>query len=189
MTMTDNTSVSDLYLEHKDTNTGEKFIVQNFEFRTVTSKSRRQFAEFFKFDFGINRVVNYALNVLPSASKTILLNTLYFQINAYKARVESFRYYAKGWDSFNSEPPNEVAIKNALNTLDILKIHSILPVKINASSDEGIIFELLINGNYYLFEFYNDGDIVFLKRENGKSEAFDINNNEIESKILEIKHG
>ncbi len=105
------------------------------------------------------------------------------------ALIKSFRNYPKDWDSFGTEPPNETAVNNSIDALEILTHHELLPDKISPSSEEGIIFEFLINSNYYLLEFCNDGDIIFLKRENENPNVFEIDLNEIENKIFEMKYG
>ena len=103
------------------------------------------------------------------------------------SQISSFKHLSKGWDSYNAEPPNETAVNNSLTALDVLINYSKFPTKISPSADEGIIFEFLSKDNYYLLEFCNDGDMVFLKRINGKTKAFDISISDIESKISEIK--
>jgi len=103
------------------------------------------------------------------------------------SQISSFRDLSKGWNSYSAEPPNETAVNNSLTALDALINYSVFPTKISPSADEGIIFEFLSKTNYYLLEFCNDGDMVYLKRINGKTEAFDISINDIESKINEIK--
>ena len=104
-----------------------------------------------------------------------------------ETQIDSFNDLSKGWDSYNAEPPNNTAVNNALTTLDALEKCSKFPTKISPSADEGILFEFLSKANYYLLEFCNDGDMIFLKRINGKTEAFDTSVNDIESKIDEIK--
>ena len=113
---------------------------------------------------------------------------IHLSFNNYLDKIKSFEYYPKGWDSFDTEPPSKIAIKNAIFALKLTRKHFILPERVNASADEGIIFEFLKGDKYYLIEFYNDGDIVYLKRENTKSEAFDITNAELEGIIKEIKN-
>ncbi len=45
---------------------------------------------------------------------------------------------------------------------------------INPSKEGGVILESSKDGVYYLFEFFNDGDIVFLKRNGQNREVFDL---------------
>ncbi|NVJ46462.1 MAG: hypothetical protein HWE07_05015 [Cytophagia bacterium] len=45
---------------------------------------------------------------------------------------------------------------------------------INPSREGGVILESSKDGTYYLFEFFNDGDIVFLKRNGQNREVFDL---------------
>jgi len=104
-------------------------------------------------------------------------------------QISSLRDLAKGWDSYAAEPPNEKAIRNAMDALNILARQSKFPTKVSPSADEGVIFEFLDGNHYSLLEFCNDGDIVFLKRRNGRTEAFDISSTEIEMRVREIKIG
>jgi len=109
---------------------------------------------------------------------------------ASKARIKSFKEIGENWDSMGSAAPSELSIRNALFALELLKDSMIFPNSINPSSDEGIVFEFSLNKNYFIFEFYNDGDIVFLKdiKDGSVSEpmAFDISSSEIKEKIREI---
>ncbi len=103
-------------------------------------------------------------------------------------RVSSFKNYIKDWDSYGSEPPNETSINRALQALQILRNHRVFPEMVNPSSDEGIVFEFFRGDRYYLFEFYNDGDLIFLRRLGGVRNVEEITVNDIEEKILEIQN-
>ena len=103
-------------------------------------------------------------------------------------RIKSFENYVMDWDSFGSKPPNVTSINHAQHALRMLRHHRIFPEMVNPSSDEGIVFEFFRGDRYYLFEFYNDGDIVFLRREGDERKAEDISINDLEEKILEIKN-
>lgn len=105
------------------------------------------------------------------------------------ADIKSFVNYPPNWDSFGSQPPNEIAIMNAIKGLQILAGNGLFPDKVSPSMEEGIIFEFLLMSNYYLFEFYNDGDIIFLKREDDGLKAMEINLSEFEKKSFEMKYG
>lgn len=113
------------------------------------------------------------------------LNNLLAKLRA-EAQIDSFNDLSKGWDSYNAEPPNETAVNNSLTALDVLENYSLFPTKISPSADGGIIFEFL-SDNYYLLEFCNDGDMVYLKRINDEPEACEISLDNIEDKIKEIK--
>jgi len=103
-----------------------------------------------------------------------------------QSRIDSFLSLTKGWDSYIAESPNTIAIRNAKEALNVLARQSKFPTKVSPSADEGVIFEFLNGNNYFLLEFCNDGDIVFLKRINGRTEAFDISSTEIEMRVGEI---
>lgn len=105
------------------------------------------------------------------------------------ARIKSFKDYPPNWDSFGSEPPNDISINNAIKALEDLKFHELLPTKISPSSEEGVMFEFLIGNHYYLLEFCNSGHIVFLRRENETPKAFEISLAQLEGRIFEMKYG
>jgi hypothetical protein len=81
--------------------------------------------------------------------------------------IKSFLNLKKDWDTYDSEPPNETAVNNALLALKKCKTE---PTLIGPCSDEGITFEYLIGDNYYILEFYNDGDIGYLEDIGNKGE-------------------
>jgi len=107
------------------------------------------------------------------------------------SKILSFKDLPVGFDSYESNPPNDVAIKNAIEAVNIFTKNNFLPDLVVASSEEGVIMEFFrIDYMYYLFEFYNDGDIIFLERgSDNKSEAEEIKIKDIEKKILKIKTG
>jgi len=57
---------------------------------------------------------------------------------------------------------------------------------INPSKDGGVILELTKDSVYYLFEFFNDGDIVFLKRNGQSREVFDLDKKSLIEYIQKI---
>lgn len=112
-------------------------------------------------------------------------NNLIKYLNCLK-RVENFRYLKTDWDSFGSVAPNEIAISNAQKASLKIAKYTFFPEAINPSSDEGILFEYIIKGKYYVFEFFNDGIIVFSgSGENDKAKEIKLEN--IEDEILRIK--
>lgn len=90
-------------------------------------------------------------------------------------KISSFQVLSFGWDSFGSQPPNVTAIANARAALVLLHRKNITVDKISASSDEGIMFEIMHPHRYMMYEFSNDGAIVRLKRnQQGRSDAAEI---------------
>ena len=79
------------------------------------------------------------------------------------AKIETYRDLPRNWNSFDRDPPSELAIKYAITALH--NNFEVLPDRIDPSNDESIIFTYYRNNWYYLIEFYNDGEIVFLKRK------------------------
>lgn len=78
-------------------------------------------------------------------------------------------------------PPNQTAQDLALHTLEVLKVNKVLPSLINSTDDNSLIFEFFINDKFYLIEFYNSGEIVYLRRIEGQPKFV------IETTIEEIK--
>lgn len=70
--------------------------------------------------------------------------------------------------------PNDEVINLAYSTLENIERYYFSILFINPSSDGGIIIELNRAGIYYLIELFNDGDIVFLKRDGENREVFDL---------------
>lgn len=63
--------------------------------------------------------------------------------------------------------PNDIAIENSYNSLlYLISSKNIKPDMINISPEGGIIFEFFNSNKYYMLEFYNDADIVYLERDN-----------------------
>lgn len=97
-------------------------------------------------------------------------------------RIKSFRKLEKDWDTYDSEPPNEIAIENALIGLKECKTK---PSSIGPCG-EGITFEYLLGNNYYVLEFYNDGEIAYLEDIGNKGlniKSSDITIDEIPEKM------
>lgn len=83
--------------------------------------------------------------------------------------------------------PNYVARKNALETLNLLRNHRILPSLINSTGDESLIFEFFVENNFYLIEFHNSGELIYLRRIVGQPKfVTEINNTQLKEVIKEI---
>jgi len=106
-----------------------------------------------------------------------------------KNKIESFRNLPKDWSYYEAEKPNEFAINNALMTLEKLKEINKFPNNINPSLDEGVIFELIIDGNDFVFEFDNNGEIGFLERfRNVEAKAYSVSIDDLQTYIDHIKN-
>ena len=64
--------------------------------------------------------------------------------------------------------PNQTAQDLAIHTLELLKINKILPSLINSTDDSSLIFEFFVEDKFYLIEFYNSGEIIYLRRIEGQ---------------------
>lgn len=71
-------------------------------------------------------------------------------------------------NSSDEYAPNQKTQKLALHTLELLKNNKILPSLINSTDDSSLIFEFFIDDRFYLIEFYNSGEIVYLRRIEGQ---------------------
>lgn len=94
-------------------------------------------------------------------SQGVTLERLYA---GYAERIKSFAYLRSDWNPYGAAPPNSEAINKALHILAIMSRSGILPDLINPSVEEGIVFEFMVDDKFFLFEFYNDGDVIYLKR-------------------------
>lgn len=110
-----------------------------------------------------------------------------FEYNFYIKKIESFKFLGKDWDTFNSEPPNDIAISNAKDALKEFHKKSIYPDEISPTSEEGVAFQSFGDNFYYLFEFYNDGDIGYLKQLDEEIISVDIEFSELDSIIDKLK--
>ena len=108
-----------------------------------------------------------------------------------KLGLSDFITIVKGFSSLNpdflrfiEEAPSHSSIQRAIWTLSNLGRKGQLPTKVSPSPDGGVMIEKITSNNYFLIEFYNDGDIVFLKRKpDGQREAFDLEFEELLEKI------
>ena len=105
----------------------------------------------------------------------------------YAERIKSFAYLRSDWNPYGAAPPNSEAINKALRTLAIMRDSGILPDLVNPSVEEGIVFEWKVDDKFFLFEFYNDGEVIYLKREGDEeSHVFEIDLDEIPLIIREV---
>jgi len=100
--------------------------------------------------------------------------TLMVKESQIRQQIHSYRTLGKNWDSYGAEPPSEIAIGHALDALGLFYGRGVLSMNVSPSSDEGIVLEFFVEGKFHLIEFYNDGDIVYVRRDDGQSYVFDI---------------
>ena len=90
-------------------------------------------------------------------------------------------------DVKNSVAPNKVAQQNGLKTLNILWENRVLPSLINSTGDSSLVFEFFFGNDFYLIEFYNSGEIVYLHRtENSPASVIEIEGSGINDIVTEI---
>lgn len=82
-------------------------------------------------------------------------------------KLESFRTLLPGWDSYNAEPPSELAISNARRIIHLLwSIGNTVPVRISPSVEGGV--GIIFSGpkeKYADLECFNDGEILAITSE------------------------
>ncbi len=87
----------------------------------------------------------------------------------------------------DASSPNYIARESALETLDLLRNHRILPSLINSTGDESLIFEFFVENNFYLIEFHNSGELIYLRRIVGQPKfVTETNNTQLKEVIKEI---
>ncbi|MBE7561103.1 hypothetical protein HS125_20005 [bacterium] len=78
-----------------------------------------------------------------------------------------------GWDSYDAEPPNDIAVDNAKTLLGILYRHGgPMPIHIGPTVEGGIAVVFSPRPNYLDVECYNDGDVLLGRtRSDGRAEV------------------
>ena len=85
--------------------------------------------------------------------------------------------------------PNQIARQLALDTLTLLKENGVFPSLINSTGDESLIFEFFVKEDFYLIEFYNSGELIFLRRvKNQPKFTTEINAGQLKEITKEIAH-
>lgn len=129
----------------------------------------------------IEMFTDYATNITRTVDVLIEKDVLDHPFQKLKDKIESFKNIVID----NCDSPTSLSIENALSILNILGSFFIYPNKVSPSLDGGIIFEFFKNDNYYVIELFNNGDIVFLKRENDKeSDVSDLSLKQINQKLF-----
>ena len=82
---------------------------------------------------------------------------------------------------------NENVRKMALAALNLLWRSEVAPSLINPSGDESLLFEFFVEEDFYLIEFYNSGEIVYLRKTTGQPKVIkEIGFQELEEATKEI---
>lgn len=83
-------------------------------------------------------------------------------------RVADMRTFKKGWDSYKADPPNEVAIQNALKFLDLCQ--DFMPNRFNATCMGGVGMTWNKENENVFIEFYNKGTTWYIMYKNENNE-------------------
>lgn len=81
-------------------------------------------------------------------------------------KVKAMQFLPHGWDTYNSPPPTEIAVNNTLKFLELLGELCLTPDWVEPTCDS-IMGEVFVDGAIQEWEFYNDGDIAWLREVNG----------------------
>lgn len=87
-------------------------------------------------------------------------------------------------NQIETDAPNQNVQRLALQTLKLFKKSGVLPTLINSTGDESLLFEFFINEDSYSIDFYNSGEIVYLRRIQGQ--IADVAEVDIEQFIREV---
>lgn len=95
-----------------------------------------------------------------------------------------------GWDSYAGCPSEKKALANALSTLIVLSKQDIIPDRVAAVDDGGILMEYVIQGSCFYWEFEEDGDIGLLVCHPDSTESvFDMTRDSIDAVVKRVHHG
>ena len=84
-------------------------------------------------------------------------------VEKFKRRIESFRNLEKDFDSYNSDPPSELAIENALKGLNEIDKRGLIPDYVDAGCADEIIMQVNTGECFEEWSFYSDGEILMMK--------------------------
>ena len=66
------------------------------------------------------------------------------------------------------EIPNQLSISNASQIFEVFEEKDVMPEKITASVEGGVLFEFFINSTYCAIELSNGGEVIRIKRPRGE---------------------
>jgi hypothetical protein len=120
-------------------------------------------------------LMNFSIsNHLNSADEFLgINNSIFYDFEISYVVQEKSEDLALQIKSFTALPnldiaPNDWVINKSLILLDILSEQNILPDKISCSQEGSIIWEFLMNETYYMIEFFNDCEVIYLRDDNNK---------------------
>jgi len=119
-----------------------------------------------------------------------ILQTDEHPLAKWREEIRAFSSLAKGWDSYNAEPPSEMAIQSALSVLDHLGSIGVHPDWIIPTSDDSILLQFSHDDLTYQWELESDGDVgVMIKPQEGEPEYLDLTADQIADFFAERCHG
>lgn len=131
--------------------------------------------------------LNAAGSGMDSAVFSFYLDDARTKVKIEEFRIRAYRDLAPTWNPYGAAAPNDTSTENAVASLNILWKVGVLPFKISPSYEEGIVFELRRGDNFFILEFYNEGDIIFLQRTGSEeSRVKEIDLAEMEAVAQEI---
>lgn len=82
-----------------------------------------------------------------------------------------------------------IIVENALNALGSLRLNRILPTLINRTGDESLLFEFFLGEDYFSIDFYDSGEIVYLRKtEDLPAHVIELDIEDIPEVATEIAH-
>jgi len=144
----------------------------------------------------IETITPYKQNYSPTAG--VFTNPLFQdESTTIREKIRSFANLPENWDGLGTSAPTRSAIENALFIVKKLYARGIRPDSVNPTSDDSIFIQIHCpsladsteRNHFYLFECFNDGDIVFLKKENGQRDVIDLPKSSVQNAIDQISSG
>lgn len=133
------------------------------------------------------------LECTPNITAGSYLGTEYFSPFVFQhaqQTLNSFRNLEKGWDSYDAEPPNTVALLLSHRVLMRLQEWHLQPTDIAPSREEGVTFSFFQRNKWAAIECYNTGEMAAVISETkGDPQVWMIENKDfaIGAAILKIQ--
>jgi len=103
------------------------------------------------------------------------------KLRELQRQLDALDHLKKGWDSYDAEPPNKMAVENARRAFEEFSSleMGVLPTRISASVEGGVGFVFRRADRYVDIEFFNSGETVSAaSEEDGRSDVRDWSGNE-----------
>lgn len=81
-------------------------------------------------------------------------------VDHHLERIDSWSKLPIGWDSYEAEPPSEIARRLAAQAIRLLDELEFRPNRVAASVEGGIAFTWRMPGKYADVEFFNTGEVL-----------------------------